>query len=279
MKNSSLKLRHFIQLASTIVINGDIYSWVKAPFLYLGNLKAMVLPILNCYACPGTIASCPAGSAQHFVLIRAIPFYLLGVLGIFGAAVGRFFCGWVCPFGFLQDLLAKVPFKKFAMPRFFRYFKYVFLAVTVLLLPYLLEETIFCKLCPDGILIGGIPQVLLQPELRRLLGSLFTMKAIILGAVLLLSLSMKRFFCRAICPVGAFMGFFNGISVLQMKVSKSACTSCNLCKKVCPVDIAIHENPASPECIRCGNCRTCPKGAVTFGTIFSDAEKEELPTA
>jgi len=287
-------LRRISQIAGTLLANSYFRAWTGNPQIYQGKLKGIVPPILNCYACPSATVACPAGSAQHFAALRMIPYYVIGSIAMFGVLIGRAACGWVCPFGLLQDLeyklgrLIKLP--KIRIPKWTSWGRYLFLIGMVILAPILTgtaEEgfvmpgkTTFCKFCPAGALEGGIPQVLLHANLRPLLGSLFTRKMIILGIFLIAFLLIKRPFCRVVCPVGAFLGLFNKISLLEFRVDCETCTSCGYCRKVCPVDIAIHESPNSHDCIRCGDCiKACPLGAVKVGSIFGKGGLKESPSS
>jgi len=287
-------LRRISQFLGAILANAHFTAWDGDPQIYQGKVKGFVAPILNCYACPSAVVSCPAGSAQHFAALRAIPFYVLGLVGGIALLLGKATCGWVCPFGLLQDLLyklgRKLKFPKIKLPRWFRYGRYIILVGLVIIAPIATSnvevfvdpdtgeefsfvepgETWFCKLCPAGALEGGIPQVLIHPELRKLLGWLFSTKMIILGLFIISFLFMKRPFCRAACPVGAFLGLFNYVSLLQLKIDTEACTQCMLCYYDCPVEHKVFESPNSPDCIRCGNCITrCPVGAVKVSNAFS----------
>ncbi len=270
------RLRTIVQILFALAINGYIVAWFSKPNLYSGSLKGVVLPVLNCYACPSALISCPAGSIQHFMAIKAVPFFVLGVMIFLGALVGRFFCGWVCPFGLLQDILNKIKTRKITIPRWLRFGKYLFLVFTVFLIPYFISDTLFCKLCPQGALEGGIPQMLLNPELHHLARVLYWSKIAILIAMLVAMLFIKRFFCRVICPIGAMMAIFNKVSLLQMKVVRECCDDCSLCRSVCPVDIDPTDDPNSPECIRCGMCTACAKSSVKFTTIFSKEKFENV---
>ena len=71
--------------------------------IYKGDLKGMCVPGLNCYSCPGAIGACPLGSLQSALLNSKFktPYYILGLLIIFGALLGRVVCGFLCPFGLL----------------------------------------------------------------------------------------------------------------------------------------------------------------------------------
>jgi polyferredoxin len=78
-------------------------------------------------------------------------------------------------------------------------------------------------------------------------------------------MAVKRPFCRAVCPIGAVYSIFNKVSLLRMKLDKPACTGCNVCRKVCPMDIEPHHGPNQLECIRCSECTLkCPKGGLKF---------------
>lgn len=292
-----------MQILGVILPNSFFRGWTGDPQIYQGKLKSIVAPILNCYACPSAVVSCPVGSAQHFLAMRAIPFYVLGSVGFVGITLGRAVCGWVCPFGFLQDIefklgrLLKLPHLK--LPKWFGYGKFVFLIAFVIIAPIATVKPIiddetgvamtyedpetgktkevfepgvtwFCKLCPQGALQGGIPQVLINPQLKRLLGWNYTMKMIILGILMIAFLMTKRPFCRGMCPLGAFLGLFNSISLLQFHVDSSKCNECRLCTYDCPVEHNVYLSPNGHECIRCGNCLDkCKRGGVSVKSIFS----------
>ncbi len=272
MKKGLKRFRLASQLLALVLLNGYVKGWIRRPHLYSGNAKGIVLPVLNCYACPGAYTSCPAGSLQHFMVVKAFPCYVLGVFFVFGAFLGRLLCGWACPFGLLQDILFKIKTKKLALPRWMRYGKYAFLVLAVFVLPYLLADTVFCKICPQGALEGGIPQVLLKPELRRLVGTLYLSKIAVLVVFVVAMVFVKRPFCRVVCPVGAALAVFNKVSLLRLRVDETRCDRCGFCRVVCPVDIAVYEDPNSLECVRCGECTACPRGAVAFTTLFAADE-------
>ena len=128
--------------------------------------------------------------------------------------MGRFICGFLCPFGWLQDLLHRIPLKKFSTKKVrpLRYIKYFMLFFVVGLMPILftnvagMGEPYFCKyVCPQGVLEGGIPLAIANPGIRAALGFLFSWKTAILVAVILLSILFYRPFCKWLCPLGAFI--------------------------------------------------------------------------
>lgn len=185
---------------------------------------------------------------------------------------GRITCGWLCPFGLVQELLYKVPTgKKREVAAPFRYLKYLILIAFVFLFPLLLTndwgmgKPWFCKfLCPAGTLEAGIPMLLLQPDLRATLGLLFYNKLIWMFLFLGWSTIASRPFCKTTCPLGAFYGVFNKISLLKLELITDRCTKCGACASVCPMGIQFNEAEGSPECIM---CMRCMKEGCQFGAI------------
>lgn len=249
--------RRQVQLFSLLVMNS----------YFLDILKLIPCPGMNCYACPAAIFACPIGTLQHFAVIRQVPLYALGILSLIGLAVGRLACGWLCPFGWLQEMVyrlgRRLRWPAWRLSERFRWLPYAFLLVLVGIVPLLTYEPWFCKICPVGTLQGGIPWVVLAAELRSQLGWHFALKLLILLAFLIWMLGSERPFCRFVCPLGAVWSPFNRLSRLRLAVDESQCTQCDACRTVCPVDISVHENPASSRCVRCLECiKACPEGAI-----------------
>lgn len=283
-------LRRLIQIISALIINSQWPSLFNRT-IYQGKLKSFCVPGLNCYSCPLAAFACPIGSLQY-VLAQIRPslaagkyyigLYVVGLLGVVGSAVGRMACGWVCPFGSIQDLLYKIPTPKFEIPRFLSYFKYVVLLIMVIILPLFVVDAFgygevwFCKyLCPAGTLEAGIPLLSLDSSLRSLIGTQFWLKLSLLIFFVILMVPIKRPFCRTICPLGAIYSLFNRISVFRMSVS-SECIKCNRCYKVCPMSIKIYENPNDTDCIRCLDCKkVCPVNAIDSGIIGRQSKPSE----
>ena len=201
-----------------------------------------------------------------------------------GVLLGRFICGFLCPFGWLQDLLHKIPGPKFSTEklRALIYVKYVVLVLAVVLLPVLVVNDVgmgdpfFCKyICPQGVLEGAIPLSAVNSGIRAALGTLFTRKMIILAAVIILGVLFYRPFCKWICPLGAFYGLMNRVSLLGIKVDEHRCVSCGKCAKACKMDVDVTRSPNSAECIRCGKCvSACPTDAVSFSYGFAKDTKD-----
>ena len=270
--------RHGIQILWALLTNSYLLGFAQGK-IYRGKLKNLCVPGLNCYSCPGAVGACPIGALQAVIGNRnfKFAFYVAGFLMFVGALTGRFVCGWLCPFGLIQDLLHKIPFPKkintFPGDRMLRKLKYVILAVFVILMPMFLVDMLgqgapyFCKLiCPAGTLEGGIPLVILNKSLRGAVGFLYVWKNVLLAAVIILSVWIYRPFCKYLCPLGAVYSVFNPISVFRYRVDKEACIHCGACAKVCNMQVNPAENANHPECIRCGQCKAvCPTQAIDSG--------------
>ncbi|WP_125116526.1 4Fe-4S binding protein [Agathobaculum sp. Marseille-P7918] len=268
-------LRTLVQLVFAALTNGYAAGFAKGS-IYKGAGKLVCVPGLNCYSCPGALGSCPIGSFQAVITSRTnkFTFYVIGFFLLFGALFGRLVCGWLCPFGLVQDLLDKIPFPKklrrLPGDRVLKYLKYVILVGFVIVLPLTVLDIVgqgqpwFCKyICPSGTLFAGIPLIASNPPLRAALGWLFTWKTAILAALLLLSIVVYRPFCRYLCPLGAIYGLFNPVALYRFRIDAEKCTQCGACQRACKLDIPVWQTPNSPECIRCGDCRrACPHGAV-----------------
>ena len=260
------KVRLLIQAAFTALSNGYIKGFAHGK-IYQGDLKYVCLPGMNCYSCPGALGSCPIGALQSTLSSREykISLYVFGFISLFAVIFGRLICGFLCPFGLIQDLLFKIPFVKKVRElkgeKFLRCLRFIILAVFVIIMPMFviditgLGKPWFCKyICPVGTLEGGIPLVLMNKTLRSAIGFLFKWKVAILIVILIFSIIIYRPFCRYICPLGAIYGLFNKISFVSYKVDKSKCTKCGVCQKTCKLNIKVYENPNSMDCIRCGEC-------------------------
>ena len=300
MKKTEREKRHSavrtaVQLGFACFLNGYAAGFFKGK-IFSGKTKAFCVPVLNCYSCPGALGACPIGALQA-VLGKSrgkFPFYVLGTLMLFGLIFGRLLCGFVCPFGFIQDLLYKIPTKKLTVPKKadkpLRLIKYAVLIVFVIALPLLVTDENgvavpwFCKyVCPAGTLEAGLPLVIKNESLRALAGGLFGWKTAVLAAVIIASVFISRFFCRYLCPLGAFYALFNRFSLYRMSVDKGKCVDCKKCEESCPMAVEVTGEINSPECIRCGKCRAvCPTGAINlqmFKLNYEDKYRieKELP--
>ena len=272
-------IRRIVQTIALFATN-SYFAAIPAGSFYQGPLKGVCVPVLNCYACPLAWGSCPIGALQHFVIVRAFPFYVLGILGVIGVFVGRFPCGWLCPFGWFQEIVYKLRLPKFSAPNWLRHMKYVVLIGVCVVIAWWTFEPWFCKICPAGTFEGGLPWLAwkargsVYAEGMSFSTPLFLTKVGGLAALVLLMGMMRRPFCRFVCPLGALLGLTNKFSMLKMDThlddcaiayAKGSdfknCATCNHCSRLCPMDLKVPEEIGSVDCIRCMNC-------TTYGSVY-----------
>jgi polyferredoxin len=249
--------------------------WVQSGFLAvwlapLGQwLHGIPSCVFHCYSCPLSSFGCPVGIAANYAALAPVafqfPFLLVGILIVVAALGGALVCGWACPFGFLQDLVAKMPTPKFAVPAWMGYGRFLVLTLLVLLLPAFLgyrgipydEQTIsICRLCPAGALEAGLPFSI--QSLATGQGWLMSWhKSLILGAFFASALFVQRPWCRILCPLGGFLALFNRFSLFHLRFKAKECVECNLCRSRCSMGVQVDKQVNVSGCIRCLECATC----------------------
>lgn len=250
--------RRWVQTVSLLLANAYFLSWLR--FIPCG--------VLNCSNCALATFTCPL-----ILLQRAAVFASMGMLGmmfwkiigsviaafalllLFGAFFGTWACGWLCPFGFLQDLLHKIPTRKFQLPGWAGHFRLPLFALLVGIIPYLTRSFAFCDICPPGTITRltqqglDIPLFLRAPE-----GIMATVSIVSLIGFLLLALFVHRPFCTLLCPIGGIYGLGNKFSGLYLKLKKEDCSGCRECQTSCTQGI----NPLkTPNHIACSRCLAC----------------------
>jgi ferredoxin-type protein NapH len=269
-------MKRIVSQIIAALLHNSYFSTISNAATYQGFFKGVCPPTLNCYACPFAVVSCPIGAIQHFSVIRMFPHYVAGLLGFLAVIFGKLPCGWVCPFGLLQDLLAKISKIKLRLPRFLTYSPFITLAVLVVAIPYLTAEPWFSKLCPAGTLQAALPWVVYAPRKytetvglipREMIGNIFYIKIAILAAILVMSVFITRVFCLLFCPMGAILALFNRVSIVRLHVSQESCSECNDSTCKCPVHINVRKTPNHRDCYRCMQCaRGCDHIQMT--TVF-----------
>ena len=280
--------RKIMQLYFALLFNANLKGFVSGN-IYKGQSKQFCVPGINCYSCPGAIGACPLGSLQgSFSADKSTIYYVCGILLLYSIMFGRMICGWLCPFGLIQELLYKIPtpkLKKSPITRILSYLKYVILAFFVFIVPitYAFRDTplpAFCKyICPAGTIEGGL--ALLSNKVNAsyfaMLGPLFTWKFLVMVSIVVGSVFAFRLFCRFLCPLGGLYGLFNKISVFGIHLEQPKCIDCGKCINHCKVDI---RHVGDQECISCGECiDVCPTQAISFkgGRVF--LKENEVPAA
>lgn len=252
---------------------GKAFRWIKGLRWTTQLISFLLLVIVFigtfCYFKAGSVSlACPTGTLQNIASSGTI--LLIGgvssalVLLILTILSGRIFCGWVCPFGFVLDLVDKITPKKFGWPSFLksRMTKYGVLAGAVGG-SYALGFQAFCTICPIGTLCRsyGVQSFFKSAELA------------IVPALASLEIAQRRSWCRYFCPVGATLGLTATLRLIKIVIGAKRCKkfSCIQCAEVCPVAIIDADqlregiSPKIPmtECIMCMRCiDRCPYDAA-----------------
>jgi len=245
------------------------------PFI---RLHSICSPVFHCYACPLAAFACPIGVIAQFSALHLIPFLAIGTLIAMGALLGTFICGYVCPFGFLQDLVGKIPVRKFHLPRWTGYFRYVVLIGLVIMIPFFFSEKhplFICRVCPAGALEASVPLAVQQAIAGQAVTLPNAVKMVILTLFLLAMLVKMRPWCRLFCPLGAIFGLFNRFSAVYMKVDRSKCHACHQCQTKCRYGVVPGEELQSTDCVRCMECVDFRCNAFSGTTVLSRKKEEK----
>lgn len=269
-KSKARRLRRGIQigfflLIALIAVNHTLAEYgIEIPIIGSASLHAL---------CPfgGVVSIYQVATNGEFAQkIHESSWILMWIGFIVALLFGPAFCGWVCPFGSIQEWIGKIGrrlFKKryntFVPARLdavLRYLRYVVLAA-VLYLTVASGTLIFADVDPYFALFN------------LWTGEVATGAIVVLGVVLVLSLFVERPFCKYACPYGAVLGLFNLVRVFAIRRNAETCINCSLCDRACPMNINVSGKTTirHHQCISCLECTSevaCPvKETVTVETI------------
>src|SRR5574344_688076 len=246
------------------------------PKFHLNQCLRFLIQILCFFLLPGLFAGAFYGIEVFIQGLLAgelatvwIALFPTVVLILVSTLIGRYFCGYMCAFGTLQDgmsflghnvfhLKSKMPEKVDAILKYLKYFVLAFLVISFFFTPDILGN--FSPWSAFGA-IFTIPTDFASAFSTMLPGT------ILLGVILLGALFFDRFFCRYLCPLGAIFSVVSRLRFGKIKKERSGCGACHICTNSCPMGIELYKVDVvkSGECINCMNCvNVCPRSNPVY---------------
>jgi len=190
------------------------------------------------------------------------------------------FCSWVCPFGLLSEYLAKIHVWIFRKPRRLpSWLDYPLRSIKYLLLLFFVWA-IFAQMD-----VAALKDFIYSPynrvadiKMYKFFADMSGLTLRVILALLLLSVLVRNFWCRYLCPYGALLGALSWLSVFKIHRNKQTCIDCGKCTKVCPVNIKVHKAGTvfSDECHACLQCvDACPVKDTLY--MSATTQKAKLP--
>ncbi|HDP70223.1 MAG TPA: 4Fe-4S binding protein [Actinobacteria bacterium] len=200
------------------------------------------------------------GAGTYIFSMPLTKLILLGATVLTAVVAGRAFCGWICPFGSVQEWLSLLGRRAFPeqiklpekIDSALRYIKYIILAL-ILTVAATTGAMIFKLFNPYSALFHFLPA---GRHGAGLWGNVTIGAAITMAIFLTLSMFIDRAWCRYACPFGAIQALFNKISFIKPVRNVDICKNCKQCSQIyCPMGIEISTlTETSTECIRCLRC-------------------------
>lgn len=263
-----------------------IAKWARlgalALLLIYVTYEAYMHQVLGGGKAPSVHALCPYGALESLYVILFSGTFLQKIFSgtlvlliltvVIAILFRRSFCGLLCPFGALQEFFGKIGLflfkKRFTLPENLdkpaRMLKYMVLGLTV-----------YMAWITGGLWMAPYDPYTAYGHITAIQASLAEDPVAIVGFILLAvsllgSVIYDRFFCKYLCPMGAFYGIIGKLSPTKVVRDKNICVNCNACTKACPVNIKVAEETkvTSAECLNCNECVVaCPvKGALQVKT-------------
>jgi len=297
--------RTLIQLISFIFINFIALETIFHIDLSIFKEYVLAFPFLQT---PRDVWSNGAGMLE-FILYSIgrgeFPYFLVGLLFLILLSTSRFFCGWICPVGFFEDLISNLPKKprkmKIETDKSLKKVKFWIIGFVVIVLFSLgvVKNINFTLWIDWSSTIGGfmdrplasfslseflfytIPEGIKQAWQNANINFLFEniwkiLSFIFYMIIIIISFYYPRFYCRVLCPYGGVAAFISEYSFIRFSRNPVKCVGrreCGICEKVCPMQIRILDEPfegfsGNGECIMCGRCKEiCPYDAINLSLL------------
>lgn len=193
--------------------------------------------------------------------------FILSAIILVSLIIGKSFCSWLCPVGFISEMLGDLGRRLFGrtlrVPRWLDYplrsLKYLLLGFFVYSIFFLMGEAALKQFLDSPYnLVADIKMYYFFADISRV-------SLIVVGSLILLSVFIRNFWCRYLCPYGALLGVASLLSVFKIKRNPVSCIDCGKCARVCPSAIKVDKvgTVVSDECTGCMGCLdACPVAAT-----------------
>lgn len=272
-------LRRIVQFGFAIVI-----LWIGIQFYtFVSQLENGAQHIIS--RPPGVEGFLPISSLMslkywiltgHFNMVHPSGLLLFIFILITAIVLKRGFCSWVCPVGLLNEFLSKVHVLLFEKPRsIWKWLDYPLRSIKYLLLFFFLYAILIQMDVPAlKTFIYSPYNKVADIKMLQFFTNMSALTVKVLIGLALLSILIRNFWCRYLCPYGALLGMSSWLSVFKIQRDEKTCTDCEKCSKICPVSIKVHKTKTvlSDECFACLQCvQVCP---VDNTLTFSAAKKK-----
>jgi polyferredoxin len=270
--------RRIVQLLSFILFSAMIFNIAALPLLF---------PVLWTWGYQPNAVGDAFTAIQLVFYNAAFPWLALVSFLVAGVLIGKAMCGWICPFGFIQDLLVFVKAEKreFSLRTHDTLIKMKYLVLGIasfISITFAIAKAMavsanyesglgifvkvpFTAISPAEALFGALPNLINNVRLGVVsdilaLPALSWAQLVIMVIVLALAVYVPRGWCRYLCPHGAIMAIMNHFSFIGLRRDPVKCAKggCRLCVQVCPTRVPILELPwqkfSDSECIYCMKC-------------------------
>lgn len=248
--------------------SGGTTSYFSRPPGVDGFLPISSLMSFYYFLTTGTIHSAhPAGM-----------FIFLGIV-LMSLVIGKSFCSWMCPVGFISEFIGdfgeKIFKHKFHLPKIL---DYPLRSLKYLLLGFLFYAVFFVMTNAAVKAFLDSPYNLVA-DLKMLyfFADISQVSLIIISSLFILSIVIRNFWCRYLCPYDALLGIASLLSPVKVKRNTTTCIDCNLCAKACPSKIKVDKVKTvfSDECTSCLNCvDSCPVAGTLELHLFIPRKKK-----
>ena len=279
-------LRKIVQILSLVIIFGGAIGY---------SATVLVLPIRTGLSNPYVITADAWMLMEVMLTMAMIPLIAIASISFFSLIIGRATCGWVCPFGLVNDVLGALgKRKKLSRGTSLALWKFALFIAGLLIF---IDVSIYYNEVAGSSIknyfgsFGDAPTTFIDPVTTifsllfwityhgkwpkdlngwfslplELYWRIFFLTIVIIGMLIL-----PRFYCKTLCPLGAVMGLGSEFAFLHLYINRGKCTECKACDRVCPMDVPILNfldvgDIRHPQCILCLKCiGICPTDALSL---------------